>query len=320
VTKLTVAYMGTAAFGLPALKAIIDAGHRVACVYTRAPKPAGRGQALRKTAIHEAAESLGIPVRTPLSLKDHAAQDAFKDACKAEAVDVAVVAAYGLILPKAILEAPRLGCLNIHGSLLPRWRGAAPIERSILAGDAESGVTIMQMDEGLDTGAMLLRGSCAIDRMTAGDLHDHLSEIGAELIVPALEGVALGTLKPEPQPIEGATYAKKIILEDLPVDWHENAAAVERRVRAFAPRPGAWCLFEGARIKVFAAEVVSAAGAHPHDVRPGTVLDDRLLVQCGEGTVRLTVLQREGKGRMDADAFLRGCPIAKGAHFPAEIV
>jgi methionyl-tRNA formyltransferase len=314
--KLTVAYMGTAAFGLPALNAIIAAGHRVACVYTRAPKPAGRGQALRKTAIHEAAESLGIPVRTPLSLKDHAAQDSFK----AEGVDGAVVAAYGLILPKAILEAPRLGCLNIHGSLLPRWRGAAPIERAILAGDAESGVTIMQMDEGLDTGAMLLRESCAIDRLTAGELHDRLSEMGARLIVPALDGVALGTLKAEPQPIEGATYAKKIIFEDLPIDWHENALAVERRVRAFAPRPGAWCLFEGARIKVFAAEVVRASGAHPHDVRPGTVLDDRLLVQCGEGTVRLTLLQREGKARMEADAFLRGCPIAKGAHFPAEIV
>ncbi len=316
MSKLTVAYMGTAAFGLPALKAILEAGHRVSCVYTRAPKPAGRGQAMRKTAIHEAAESLGIPVRTPVSLKDPAAQEAFK----AEGVDVAVVAAYGLILPTAILRAPRLGCLNIHGSLLPRWRGAAPIERSILAGDAESGVTIMQMDEGLDTGAMLLREACAIDRMTAGDLHDRLSEMGAKLIVPALEGVAAGTLQATPQPIEGATYAKKIILEDLPIDWHETAPAVERRVRAFAPRPGAWCLFEGARIKVFAADVVSATGAHPHDVRPGTVLDDRLLVQCGEGTVRLVVLQREGKGRMDADAFLRGCPIAKGAHFPAEIV
>lgn len=314
--KLTVAYMGTAAFGLPALKAILEAGHRVSCVYTRAPKPAGRGQAMRKTAIHEAAESLGIPVRTPLSLKDPAAQEAFK----AEGVDVAVVAAYGLILPTAILQAPRLGCLNIHGSLLPRWRGAAPIERSILAGDGESGVTIMQMDEGLDTGAMLLSEACAIDRMTAGDLHDRLSEMGAKLIVPALEGVAAGTLQAVAQPVEGATYAKKITFEDLPIDWHENAAAVERRVRAFAPRPGAWCLFEGARIKVFAADMVSAAGAHPHDVRPGTVLDDRLLVQCGEGTVRLVILQREGKGRMDADAFLRGCPIAKGAHFPAEIV
>ena len=314
--KLTVAFMGTAAFGLPALKAILNAGHRVSCVYTRAPKPAGRGQATRKTAIHEAAESLGIAVRTPLSLKDPAAQESFK----AEGVDVAVVAAYGLILPKAILEAPRLGCLNIHGSLLPRWRGAAPIERAILAGDAESGVTIMQMDEGLDTGAMLFHEACAIDRLTAGELHDRLAEFGAELIVPALEGVAAGTLKALPQPIEGATYAKKITFEDLPIDWHENAQAVERRVRAFAPRPGAWCLFEGARIKVFAAEVVRAEGAHPHDVRPGSVLDDRLLVQCGEGTVRLLVLQREGKGRMEAEAFLRGCSIPRGAHFPAEIV
>jgi methionyl-tRNA formyltransferase len=315
LSKLILAFMGTAGFGLPALKAIVEAGHAVACVYTRAPKPAGRGQSLRKTPIHEAAEAMGIPVRTPLSLKGEAEQREFT----ALNLDIAVVAAYGLILPKAILTAPRMGCLNIHGSLLPRWRGAAPIERAILAGDAETGVTIMQMDEGLDTGAMLMDQSCAIDRLTAGELHDLLPQIGAWLIVRALDAAASGSLKPVAQPAEGILYAHKISPEDARLDWHENAAAIERRVRAFAPRPGAWFIYQGSRIKVFGAEVVGS-GHHPHGVAPGTVLDDKLLIQCGDGTLRLTVLQREGKGKMAAGDFLRGFPIAAGVHLPAELV
>jgi methionyl-tRNA formyltransferase len=308
--------MGTAGFGLPALKAIAAAGHAIACVYTRAPKPAGRGQSLRKTPIHEAAEAMGIPVRTSLSLKNDAEQAAFA----ALNLDIAVVAAYGLILPKAILTAPKMGCLNIHGSLLPRWRGAAPIERAILAGDAETGVTIMQMDEGLDTGAMLMSEACAIDKMTAGDLHERLPQIGARLIVRALDDAAAGALRPVPQPADGIVYAHKISPEDARLDWHENASAVERRVRAFAPRPGAWFIYQGQRVKVFGAEVVTSEGRHPHGVASGTVLDGNLLIQCGEGTLRLTVLQREGKGRMAAGDFLRGFPIAAGVHLPAELV
>ena len=310
MTKLKLAFMGTAAFGLPALEAIVAAGHDVACVYTRAPKPAGRGYGVRRTPIHDAAERLGIPVRTPTTLKDPAEQEAFR----ALGLDVAVVAAYGLILPKPVLDAPRLGCLNIHGSLLPRWRGAAPVERAILAGDAESGITIMQMDEGLDTGAMLLKEACAIGRMTAGELHDRLSAMGAPLIVRALEGVAAGTLKPEPQPADGATYASKIDPADARLDWAEDATALERRVRAFAPRPGAWFMHKGARIKVFSAEVVTDG----RTAAPGTALDDALLIKCGSDALRLTLLQREGKGRMAADAFLRGFAIASGERLGAE--
>jgi methionyl-tRNA formyltransferase len=310
MTKLTIAFMGTAAFGLPALEAIAAAGHNIACVYTRAPKPAGRGYGVRRTPIHDAAERLGIPVRTPASLKDPAEQAAFA----ALGLDVAVVAAYGLILPKPILEAPRLGCLNIHGSLLPRWRGAAPVERAILAGDSESGITIMQMDEGLDTGAMLLKEGCAIDRMTAGELHDRLSALGAPLIVRALDGVASGTLTPEPQPAEGATYAKKIEPADARLDWAEDARALERRVRAFMPRPGAWFTHNGARIKVFGAEVERFA----REAVPGTVLDGALLIKCGADALRLTLLQREGKGKVAADAFLRGFAVAPGERLGAE--
>jgi methionyl-tRNA formyltransferase len=310
MTKLTLAFMGTSPFGLPALEAIVAAGHRVACVYTRAPKPAGRGYGVRKTPIHEAAERLGLPVRTPASLKAADEQEAFR----ALGLDVAVVAAYGLILPKAILEAPRLGCLNIHGSLLPRWRGAAPVERAILAGDSDTGITIMQMDEGLDTGAMLLKERIAIDRLTAGELHEKLSAMGAPLTVNALDGITNGTLMPERQPADGATYAKKIEPADARLVGREPAVALERRVRAFAPRPGAWFVHEGARIKVFGADVVVDSSR----AAPGSVLDDHLTIKCGADALRLTVLQREGKGKMPADAFLRGFPLAKGVALTAE--
>jgi methionyl-tRNA formyltransferase len=311
MTKLKIAYMGTAAFGLPALEAIVAAGHDVVCVYTRAPKPAGRGYGIRRTAIHEAAEARGIPVRTPQTLKDPAEQEVVR----ALDLDAAVVAAYGLILPKAVLDAPRLGCLNIHGSLLPRWRGAAPVERAILAGDEMSGVTIMRMDEGLDTGPMLLKEHCAIERMTAGELHDRLSTLGGPLIVRALDGVASGTLEPEPQAADGATYARKIEPAEAQLDWRGQEGAVERTVWAFAPRPGAWFTHKGARIKVFAAEAVRNGG---RDAPPGTVLDEGLLVRCGADALRLTLLQREGKGRMAADAFLRGFPVAPGERLGAD--
>jgi methionyl-tRNA formyltransferase len=314
VPKIAIAFMGTAPFGLPALEALIAAGHHVACVYTRAPKPAGRGQSVRKTPIHQAAERLGIPVRTPKTLKDPAEQAAFRDL----GLDAAVVAAYGLLLPKPVLDAPGLGCLNIHGSLLPRWRGAAPIERAVLAGDESSGVTIMQVDAGLDTGPMLLAESCAIDGLTAGELHDRLAALGAKLIVPALEGVAAGTLTPRPQPSEGATYANKIAPEEARLDWREPATALERRVRAFAPRPGAWFTHHGQRIKVYAAEAVETTRTGEAGISPGTVLGERLLVKCGEGALQLCVLQREGKGKMVAADLLRGFPIPGGTRFDAD--
>jgi methionyl-tRNA formyltransferase len=305
MTNLTVAFMGTASFGLPALEAIAAAGHRVACVYTRAPKPAGRGYGVRRTPIHDAAERLGFAVHTPLTLKDPFEQEDFR----ALGLDVAVVAAYGLILPKPILDAPRLGCLNIHGSLLPRWRGAAPIERAILAGDEATGITIMRMDEGLDTGPMLLKEGIEIDRLTAGELHDRLARIGARMIVRALAAVAADTIEAVTQPVDGVTYARKIEPAEARLDWREPAVALERRVRAFAPRPGAWFMHDGARIKVFGAEVVPDSSRAP----PGAVLDDRLTIKCGEDALRLTVLQREGKGKMPAEAFLRGFALAKGA-------
>ncbi len=305
MSKLRLAFMGTPGFAVPALEALIAAGHDVAAVYTQPPRPAGRGQAERRSEVHEAAERHGIDVRHPASLKSAAEQTAFADL----GLDAAVVAAYGLILPKPILEAPELGCLNIHASLLPRWRGAAPIQRAIMAGDTESGVTIMRMDEGLDTGAMLLRQSVPITAATTAEsLHDALAALGARLIVSALDGLAAGRLEPKPQPVEGATYAKKLTREDGVIDWRRPAAVVERQVRAMTPWPGAFFEHGGTRFKVLAAE------ASLPDTRkvPGTVLDDKLLIACGEGALRLRRVQREGRAAMDAEAFLRGFPLPPG--------
>ena len=304
---LRLAFMGTPDFAVPALRAIVSAGHTVAAAYCQPPRPAGRGQKERPSAVQAAADALGLPVRVPASLRKPEEQAAFA----ALDLDVAVVAAYGLILPKPILEAPRYGCLNIHASLLPRWRGAAPIQRAILAGDTLTGITIMQMDEGLDTGPILLQETVPIDgSATAATLHDALSECGAGLILQALDGIESGTLKPRPQPETGVTYAKKIEPADARIQWRDTAAAIERKVRAFAPRPGAWFELDGARVKVLAAGVVAGVG------EPGTVLDDRLTVACGEGAIQLLHLQREGRRALDREAFLRGAPVAKATRLP----
>ena len=304
--QLRLVFMGTPDFAVPALKALSEAGHRILAVYSQPPRPAGRGYKARPSPVQQAAEAAGVAVRTPASLKDPAEHAAFA----ALDADAAVVAAYGLILPGPILAAPRLGCLNIHASLLPRWRGAAPIQRAILAGDTETGVTIMQMDEGLDTGAVVLAQRVPITtQTTAGTLHDTLAELGARLVVAALAGLVAGRLKPTPQPPGGVTYARKVTPEEGRLDWSRLAAELSRVVRAFSPVPGAWFEQGGGRVKVLAAEIVGNAAGAP----PGTVLDDRLTIACGHGALRLVTVQRAGKSAMAADAFLRGFPMAPGA-------
>jgi methionyl-tRNA formyltransferase len=297
-------YMGTPDFAVPALSALLAAGHEVACVYTQPPRPAGRGQKEQRSPVHELAAARGLAVRTPASLKGEPAQREFADL----EPDAAVVAAYGLILPKAVLAAPRLGCFNIHASLLPRWRGAAPIQRAILAGDAETGITIMQMDEGLDTGAMLRQAKTPIGPDdTAQTLHDRLAGIGAGEIVAVLRDLEAGAVTPRPQPAAGVTYAAKLVREDGRLDWTRPAAALERQVRAFDPWPGAWFEHAGERIKVLAAKPVQGVtGA------PGTVVSAGPIVACGEGGLQLLRLQRPGKAPLEAGAFLRGFPLPSG--------
>jgi methionyl-tRNA formyltransferase len=303
---MRVVFMGTPDFAGAALAALIAAGHEIAAVYSQPPRPAGRGQDLRKSPVQLLAEQYGLLVRHPVSLKMPEAQAEFA----ALGADIAVVAAYGLILPKAVLIAPRLGCLNIHASLLPRWRGAAPIQRAILAGDAETGITIMQMDEGLDTGAMLVKESLPIGpEMNAGALHDALADLGARLIVQTL---AAPLLQAVPQPAEGVTYAAKISPAEAQIDWSKPAAEIERQIRAFAPVPGAWCLMEdGARLKVLAADIAGKSGT------PGMALDDQLTVSCGRDALRLTLLQKAGKKAMNAGDFLRGQKVPAGTRFSA---
>ena len=303
--RLRLAFFGTPAFAVPSLDALRAARHDIAGVYTRPPLPAGRGGRLTPSPVHAAAEAAGIAVRTPRTLKDQVAQAEFA----ALGLDAAVVVAYGLILPPPVLDAPRLGCLNIHASLLPRWRGAAPIQRAILAGDARTGITIMRMDESLDTGPMLLAEAVPIRAAeTAGTLHDTLSALGARLIVSALEGLATGSLAARPQPGDGATYAAKLTREEERLDWARPAAELARRVRAFAPVPGAWFAYDGTRIKVRAAEAVAAG----HEVVPGTLLDDALTVACGDGALRLLTVQREGRAPLAAADFLRGTKLPAG--------
>jgi methionyl-tRNA formyltransferase len=257
--------------------------------------------------VHEAADELGVEVRTPLSLKDPAIQADFA----ALDLDAAVVVAYGLILPKPILDAPRLGCINIHASLLPRWRGAAPIQRAILAGDAETGVTIMAMDEGLDTGPELLREAVPIEASTTAEtLHDQLSALGARLIVEALKGFEAGRITPIPQTEDGATYAAKLTREEGRLDWRRPAVELERQVRAFSPWPGAWFMHGEDRLKILAAEIAAGSGA------PGTVLGGDLTIACGEGALRLVTVQREGREPVAAEALLRGYAIAPGSVLP----
>ncbi len=300
--KLRLAFMGSPAFSVPALRALHAAGHEIVAVYAQPPRPAGRGQKETPCPVHQAALELGLPVRTPARVRRDVAEH---EAFAALDLDAAVVVAYGLILPKPMLDAPRRGCLNIHASLLPRWRGAAPIHAAVLAGDAETGITIMRMDEGLDTGPMLLREAIPIGpRDTTPMVHDRLSEIGARLILRALEEDPPAV----PQPEEGASYAPKLGKEDGRLDWSQPAEALDRRVRAMNPWPGAFTSLGGEMLRVIAAE--PAAG---RDAAPGTVLDDALLVACGGGTaLRLTRVQKAGRAAMDALAFLRGTPVPAG--------
>ncbi|PWC34252.1 methionyl-tRNA formyltransferase [Azospirillum sp. TSO35-2] len=314
MTPLRLVFMGTPDFAVPSLAALIEAGHRVVCVYSQPPRPAGRGQQVQASPVQRFAEQHGIPVRHPKSLRNAEAQAEFA----ALDADVAVVAAYGLILPQPVLDAPRLGCVNVHGSLLPRWRGAAPIQRAILAGDAETGITIMQMDVGLDTGAMLSKEAVAITpATTATSLHDELAALGARMVVPALAGLAAGTLTAVPQPEEGVTYAAKLTREDGRLDWTQPAAFVERQVRALTPWPGCWFdAAAGERIKVLAAEPVPGRSGVP-----GTLLDGGdLTVACADGAVRLTRVQRPGKAPVDGAAFLRGFALGVGQPVSAEAV
>ena len=291
---MRIVFMGTPVFSVAALEALVGAGHEIVCAYTQPPRPAGRGKKEQPSPVQARAEALGIPVRHPISLKTAEAQAEFA----ALGADVAVVVAYGLILPQAILDAPRHGCLNIHASRLPRWRGAAPIHRAIMAGDAETGVSIMQMEAGLDIGPVLLRKVTAIGaEETTGELHDRLAAIGAEAIVEAL--ARLRELTPEVQPEEGVTYAAKIDKAEARIDWARPAAEVARLICGLSPFPGAWCDVVGGRVKFHGARVVAGKGA------PGEVISG-FTVACGEGAVEITRVQREGKKAMAADEVLRG--------------
>ena len=303
--KLRLAFLGTPDFAVRILGALLDAGHHLRAVYTQPPRPAGRGHRAQPSAVQALAERHGLTIRVPTSLRDPAVQAEFART----PADAAIVAAYGLILPAAILEAPRLGCLNVHASLLPRWRGAAPIQRAILAGDQETGITIMQMAAGLDTGPILLQEAIGIaPETTSGELHDRLAALGARLIIEALDGLANATLSARPQPDKGVTYAAKLRREEARLDWRLSAALLERQVRAFDPWPGAYFCGRGERIRVLRAR----ADERPAAAAPGTVLDDDLSVACGEGVLRPLRLQRPGRSALDTAEFLRGFAIPPG--------
>ena len=304
MSALRLAFMGTPDFAVPNVGEIIAQGHDVARVYSQPPRPAGRGKDLRKSPVHIFAEEQGLDVATPQSLKDSEAQQDFA----ALNLDVAVVVAYGLILPKAILDAPRLGCLNLHASLLPRWRGAAPIQRAIMAGDTETGVMVMQMEEGLDTGPVLLAEQTPIGaRDTAGALHDRLSQVGASLMGRALAALSRDGLDATPQNEEGVTYAHKIDKSESRIDWSKSAVETDRIIRGLTPFPGAFFEHDGTRIKVLRAEPTEGSGT------PGTMIGSGLTIACGAGALRILDVQRAGKAPMYADAFLRGTPIPDGA-------
>jgi methionyl-tRNA formyltransferase len=296
---MRIVFMGSPDFAVPSLDGLVEAGHEVVAVYAQPPRPAGRGKTDRKTAVHERAEQFGIEVRTPGSLRDPGEQSLFR-ALNAE---LAVVAAYGLILPKPILEAPKAGCINVHASLLPRWRGAAPIQRAILAGDEITGVTIMKMDEGLDTGPILLRQSLDIRGKNAGQVTEELANLGARLLIDWLDHPRPG----EPQPVGGATYASKIDKAEARIRWTSTAEEILRQVRAFSPVPGAWFELNGERIKLLEA----AAGSNISG-RAGEVLDDCLTIACGSGCIRPLKVQRAGRGVMSPEELLRGFPVQKG--------
>lgn len=306
---LRIIFMGTPDFSVATLRALAAAGHEIACVYTQPPRPAGRrGLELTPSPVQREAERLGVELRTPLSLKGEAEQEAFR----ALSADVAVVVAYGLLLPPAVLEGTRLGCYNGHASLLPRWRGAAPIQRAIMAGDRETGMMIMRMDQGLDTGPVALTRKVDIEPdMTAGELHDRLMAAGADLMVEALARLEQGELPLTPQAADGVTYASKIDKAETRIDWSRPAGEVHNHIRGLSPFPGAWCQMavddKAERLKILRATLVEGKGA------PGEVLDDRLAVACGDGAVRLLQVQRAGGKAVAADEFLRGAKLGKGA-------
>ncbi|HEX8231876.1 MAG TPA: methionyl-tRNA formyltransferase [Caulobacteraceae bacterium] len=303
---MRLAFFGTPAFAEPSLAELASAGHEIACVYTQPARPRGRGQGLRPSPVHALAERLGLPVRTPASMRDQAEVETFL----ALGLDAAVVVAFGQILPKAVLEAPRLGAFNLHGSLLPRWRGAAPIQRALMAGDEVTGVQVMRMTQGLDEGPILLSEPIPIGLLdTAGTLSERMASAGARLLARALELLEQGAAEETAQAPEGVTYARKIKAEEAQIDWTRPAPEVDRRIRGLSPIPGAWFLLRGGRpvrVKALLSRPEAGAGA------PGEVLDERLLVACGEGAVRLLQVQREGRGAQDAGSFLRGTAVPAG--------
>lgn len=304
---MRLAFLGTPDFSVAVLGALVEAGHEIVCAYSQPPAPRGRGQTLKPSPVHAFAEARGIPVRTPASMRDPAEIDAFA----ALDADAAVVVAFGQILPAAVLDAPRLGSFNLHASLLPRWRGAAPIQRAIMAGDPVTGVQVMRMTEGLDEGPVLATAQVRIGPLdTAGSLHDRLAAAAAELIVRTLPDIAAGAAEEVPQAADGVTYAKKIRSKEARIDWTKPAREVDLKIRGLSPFPGSWFLLPTEKGEVRVKALLSAF--EEADGAPGAVLDERLLVACGEGAVRLLKVQREGKGAQDAEVFLRGQPVAAG--------
>jgi len=302
---LRLAFMGTPDFAVPTLAELVAQGHNIACVYSQPPRPKGRGLSADPSPVHKFALNAGLAVRTPLTLRDDAQQELFR----ALEIDAAIVVAYGLLLPKPVLEAPKLGCFNLHGSLLPRWRGAAPIQRAIMAGDTETGVMVMRMEEGLDTGPVLMAERTPVGRETYGELHDELSRLGADLMVRALSALERGSVTETPQAADGVTYAKKILKDEARIDWAKSAREIDCLIRGLSPVPGAWCRVKGERLKILYAEPVEGKGA------PGTVIDDKLTVACGEGALSLLRLQRAGKSAMTAEELLRGFALRVGEQF-----
>jgi methionyl-tRNA formyltransferase len=300
---LRLAFMGTPDFAVPTLAELIARGHDVACVYSQPPRPKGRGLESEPSPVHKFALASQLAVRTPLTLKDEAQQEAFR----ALDIDAVIVVAYGLLLPKPVLDAPKLGCFNLHGSLLPRWRGAAPIQRAIMAGDTETGVMVMRMEEGLDTGPVLMAERTKIGRKTTGELHDELARLGADLMVRALSALERGSIAETPQAADGVTYAKKILKDEAHIDWTKPAHEIDCLIRGLSPSPGAWTTANGERLKILYAEPTEGDGT------PGEILDDNLSIACGGGAVRLVRLQRAGKSVMTADELLRGFYLPRGA-------
>jgi len=298
---LRLAFMGTPDFAVPTLAELVSAGHEISCVYTPAPRPKGRGMAEVKSPVHVFAESLGISVRTPATLKSETEENALAELD----LDAAIIVAYGLILPKVILDIPRLGCFNLHASLLPRWRGAAPIQRAIMAGDAETGIMVMRMDEGLDTGPVLMSKKVEIGRKTAGALHDELAQLGANLTVRAISSLEQGAIDEQTQDESAATYAKKISRNETKLNWALPASELDRKIRGLSPSPGAWFEAKGERIKLLFAEVSEGTGS------PGEILTDHSIA-CGEGTLKLIKVQRAGRAAIDAGDFWRGFSLNPG--------